>query len=95
MSDRLYFGTIDEVLDPPNLIEVQIESYKQFLQRDEAPSKRKMTGLQAVFKEVFPIDSYDEKVNLDFVKYEVGPPKLTALEAQRDGESFSAPLYVT
>ncbi|MFT4548169.1 MAG: DNA-directed RNA polymerase subunit beta [Verrucomicrobiales bacterium] len=95
MSDRLYFGTIEEVLDPPNLIEVQIESYKQFLQRDEAPSKRKMTGLQAVFKEVFPIDSYDEKVNLDFVKYEVGPPKLTALEAQRDGESFSAPLYVT
>ena len=95
MSDRLYFGTIDEVLDPPNLIEVQIESYKQFLQKDEAPSKSKMTGLQAVFKEVFPIDSYDEKVNLDFVKYEVGPPKLTALEAQRDGESFSAPLYVT
>ena len=54
MSDRLYFGTIEEVLDPPNLIEIQIESYKQFLQRDEAPSKRKMTGLQAVFKEVFP-----------------------------------------
>ena len=93
--ERKYFGNIDEVIVPPNLIEVQIQSYAGFLQMDVAPSKRQLTGLQAVFAEIFPIDSYDDKVNLDYVTYELGPPKLTSLEAQRDGETFSAPLYVT
>ncbi len=95
MSERLYFGKINEVIEPPNLIEVQIESYADFLQQDTPANKRKMTGLQAVFKEVFPIDSYDNKVTLDFVSYEVGKPKLTALQAQRDGETYSSGLYVT
>ncbi|MGI8605050.1 MAG: DNA-directed RNA polymerase subunit beta [Verrucomicrobiales bacterium] len=95
MSDRLDFGKIHEVVEPPNLIEVQIESYKEFLQKEIPPSKRLVTGLQAVFKEVFPIASYDEKVVLDFSHYEIGEPKLTAHQAQRDGETFSAPLYVT
>ena len=52
-------------------------------------------GLQAVFKEVFPIESYDEKAILDFSHYEIGEPKLSALEAQREGQTFSAPLHVT
>ncbi len=95
MSKRLYFGEIKEVIKPPNLIEIQLESYNSFLQQDVAPSKRENSGLQAVFKEVFPIVSYDESFTLDFSKYEVGPPKLTSLEALRDGETFSAPLYVT
>ncbi len=93
--ERKYFGQITEPVEPPNLIEVQIDSYREFLQQDVPPSKRKATGLQAVFKEVFPIDSYDEKFRLDFVSYEVGDPKMTALESMREGESFSAPLYVT
>ncbi len=95
MSERLYFGNIDEVIEAPNLIEVQIESYADFLQQGTPPSKRKPVGLQAVFNEVFPIVSYDDKVTLDFVNYDVAPPKLTALEAIRDGETFSAALYVT
>jgi len=95
MSERLYFGKINEVIEPPNLIEVQIESYADFLQQDVPANKRRLTGLQAVFKEVFPIDSYDSKVTLDFVNYEVGKPKLTALQAQRDGETYSSGLYVT
>ncbi len=94
MSERLQFGKIAEPVEPPNLIEIQIQSYVDFLQQDKAPSKRLDTGLQAVFKEIFPITSYDEKVTLDFSKYEVGEPKLTNLEAQRDGETYSAPLYV-
>lgn len=93
--ERKYFGKITEAIETPNLIEVQIDSYKEFLQQDVPPSERKNTGLDAVFKEVFPIDSYDEKFTLDYVSYDVGEPKLTALEALRDGESFSAPLYVT
>jgi DNA-directed RNA polymerase subunit beta len=93
--ERVYFGKIEEAIETPNLIEVQLDSYKEFLQQDIEPDGRIATGLQSVFREVFPIQSYDEKFTLDFAKYEVGEPKLTALEALRDGETFSAPLYVT
>ena len=95
MADRRYFGNIEEVIEPPNLIEVQSKSYEDFLQRSIAPSQRTETGLQAVFKEVFPITSYDETIELDFVSYDIEDPKITALEALRTGETFSAALYVT
>src|SRR4029078_4825411 len=100
MSDRtatesIHFWTIKEAIEPPNLIEVQLNSYVDFLQKDVPPSKRKNTGLQTVFKEVFPIESYDAKATLDFSNYEIGEPKLSALEAQREGQTFSAPLHVT
>ena len=95
MSERIHFGKLKEVSEPPNLIEVQVNSYIEFLQKDLTPSKRKDIGLQAVFREVFPIQSYDEKVTLDFVSYEIGDPKLSALECQREGQTFSAPLHIT
>ena len=95
MAERLYFGKIKEVSEPPNLIEIQLNSYVEFLQRDIAASKRKNTGLQTVFKEVFPIESYDGKATLDFSHYDIGEPKLAAMEAQREGQTFSAPLHVT
>ncbi|MBV8901059.1 MAG: DNA-directed RNA polymerase subunit beta [Verrucomicrobia bacterium] len=95
MSERIYFGKIKEAIEPPNLIEVQLNSYVEFLQKEILPSKRKNVGLQAVFKEVFPIQSYDDKVVLDFVSYDIGEPKMSALECQREGQTFSAPLHVT
>src|SRR5712671_2671267 len=95
MSERIYFGSIKEAIEPPNLIEVQANSYVDFLQKDVAYSKRKNQGLQAVFKEVFPIESYDEKAVLDFSHYDIGEPKLSPLEAQREGQTYSAPLHVT
>src|SRR5215212_3034711 len=95
MSERIYFGSIKEAIEPPNLIEVQANSYVDFLQKDVQYSKRKNQGLQAVFKEVFPIESYDEKAVLDFSHYDIGEPKLTALEAQREGQTYSAPLHDT
>src|SRR6187401_2274966 len=95
MLERIYFGSIKEGIEPPNLIEVQANSYVDFLQKDVPFSKRKNQGLQAVFKEVFPIESYDEKAVLDFSHYEIGEPKLGALEAQREGQTYSAPLHVT
>ena len=95
MSERIYFGKLKEVSEPPNLIEVQVNSYIEFLQKDFSASKRKDIGLQAVFREVFPIQSYDEKVTLDFVSYEIGDPKMSALECQREGQTFSAPLHIT
>src|SRR5579862_9810160 len=95
MSERKYFGKLREGAEPPNLIEIQLDSYVEFLQTDVPRSKRKITGLQAVFKEVFPITSYDEKVTLDFASYEIGEPKLSIREAMREGQTFSAPLHVT
>src|SRR5215472_16504392 len=95
MSERIYFGKIKEAIEPPNLIEVQLNSYVEFLQKDVPPSRRKNVGLQAVFREVFPIQSYDDKVVLDFVSYDIGESKMSALECQREGQTFSAPLHVT
>ena len=52
-------------------------------------------GLQAVFREFFPIFGFEEKSSLDFVSYELGEPKMSAIECQREGQTYSAPLYVT
>ncbi len=95
MSVREYFGQIKEVIEPPNLIEVQLRSYKEFLQTGVPPEKREDLGLHSVLKEVFPIESYDEKVKLEYISYEVAEPKLTALQAVQEGETFCGALYVT
>ena len=94
-NERINFGKIKEVITPPNLIELQTNSYAEFLQLDIAPSRRKNVGLQAVFKEVFPIESYDGKCVLDYHSYEIGEPKQDWLECLREGITFGAPLYVT
>lgn len=95
MSERIYFGKLKEAIEPPNLIELQINSYDDFFQKDVDPSKRKSVGLQAVFKEFFPIFGFEEKSSLDFVSYELGEPKMSSIECQREGQTYSAPLYVT
>ena len=64
MSSRKNFGTLKEVIQPPNLIENQINSYKDFIQLDVAPTERDPIGLEAVFSEVFPIESYDGRTFL-------------------------------
>ncbi len=94
-SERINFGKIKEVIAPPNLIEIQLDSYREFLQAEIAPSKRKNLGLQAVFTEVFPIESYDGKTVLDFHSYEIQEPKIDWLECLREGLTYGAPLYVT
>ncbi|MCL4178432.1 MAG: DNA-directed RNA polymerase subunit beta [Verrucomicrobia bacterium] len=94
-TERINFGRIKEVIAPPNLIEIQVNSYREFLQLDVAPKRRKNVGLQAVFTEVFPIESYDGKVKLDYDSYEIGEPKQTWLECLREGITFGAPLHVT
>jgi len=93
--ERVSFGKIKEVIPPPNLIEIQVNSYLEFLQADLAPSKRKNLGLQAVFTEIFPIESYDGKTVLDYHSYEIGEPKLDWLECLKEGLTYGAPLHVT
>jgi DNA-directed RNA polymerase subunit beta len=95
MADRKNFGKLTDALDAPDLIEIQLNSYRDFLQQDLSPSKRKKMGLQAVLGEAFPIESYDGQIALDFVSYEIKKPKLDHMESLREGETFSAPLYVT
>src|SRR4026208_528894 len=94
-SERINFGKIKEIITPPNLIEIQINSYREFLQAEIAPSRRKNLGLQAVFTEVFPIESYDGKSVLDYHSYEIGEPKQDWLECLREGITYGAPLHVT
>ena len=94
-TERINFGKIKEVIDFPNLIEIQSKSYVEFLQQDTDTKKRKADGLQAVFKEVFPIESYDGSIVLDFASYEIRPPKQSWLDALEDGGTYGAALYVT
>src|SRR5271168_1802324 len=94
-TERINFGKIKEVIAPPNLIELQTNSYREFLQTDTPPSKRKNTGLQAVFTEVFPIESYDGKCVLGYDSFEIGEPKHDWLECLREGITYGAPLHVT
>jgi len=95
VAERINFGKIKEVIAPPNLIEIQINSYVEFLQAGVPATRRKLLGLQAVFKEVFPIASYDGKIELDYHSYEIGEPKQDWLECLREGITFGAPLHVT
>src|ERR1035438_4182472 len=96
-TERINFGKIKEIVVPPNMIELQTNSYKEFLQADASPKKRdKHAGLESVFREVFPIESYDGKCMLDYDSYEIGEPKVDWLECIRQGVrlavSISCPL---
>jgi DNA-directed RNA polymerase subunit beta len=95
MSERINFGKLQEAITPPNLIELQIKSYEEFFQTGVDSPKRKNVGLQAVFREFFPIFGFEEKSSLDFVSYTLEEPKLGPVQCQIDGETYSAPLYVT
>ncbi len=94
MTDRISFGKIKEVLEVPDLIGLQTDSYVDFLQEGISPDKRKTVGLQEVFKEIFPIESFDQQCVLDFVRYELGVPKIPLLKCLKDGGSYASPLHV-
>src|SRR5690348_7357730 len=92
---RKFFGTIQEVAEMPNLIEVQKASYDQFLLVKEPEGGRPDEGLQAVFKSVFPISDFSNSSMLEFVKYEFEAPKYDVDECRQRGMTFAAPLKVT
>ncbi|MER2604585.1 MAG: DNA-directed RNA polymerase subunit beta, partial [Siculibacillus sp.] len=92
---RKFFGSIREVAEMPNLIEVQKASYDQFLQVDEPKGGRPDEGLQSVFRSVFPISDFQGKALLEFVRYEFEPPKYDVDECRQRGMTFAAPLKVT
>ncbi|MEQ9643389.1 MAG: DNA-directed RNA polymerase subunit beta [Alphaproteobacteria bacterium] len=92
---RRSFGRIPEVAAMPNLIEVQKSSYDQFLQIDREEAERDDTGLNGVFKSVFPIKDFSETAELHYVKYELEEPKYDTDECQQRGMTYAAPLKVT
>ena len=93
-TKRQNFGKLKEVIDPPNLIQNQVDSFHDFLQRDVPSTHRKQAGLEAVFREVFPILSYDEKSRLEYVSYSVGESKLSEMDCIDQNCTYAAPLQV-
>ena len=92
---RKSFGSIREVTEMPNLIEVQKASYDQFLLVDEPKAGRPDEGLQSVFRSVFPITDFSNTASLEFVKYEFEQPKYDVDECRQRDMTFAAPLKVT
>jgi len=92
---RKDFSKIPSIVEIPNLIEIQQQSYEQFLQKDVASEKREEMGLQAVFKSVFPIADYNGNATLEFHSYHFGDPKYTVEECHDRGMTFAIPLKVT
>ncbi len=91
---RKSFGRIPEVAPMPNLIDVQRSSYEAFLQMIVRPDNRTQSGLQEVFKSVFPIDDFAGRGRLEFVYYELEEPKYDVEECIQRGMTFAAPLKV-
>ena len=92
---RKFFGHITEVAEMPNLIEVQKQSYDQFLMVDEPEGGRLDEGLQSVFRSVFPIKDFGERAQLEFVRYAFEAPKYDVEECQQRGMTYAAPLKLT
>ncbi len=94
MAERTNFGKLRDILEVPDLIGIQVNSYNELVQRGSTASSRRSQGLQEVFNEVFPIESFDQKCVLDFVRYEFSEPKEDVNECLRNGRSYTASLYV-
>jgi DNA-directed RNA polymerase subunit beta len=91
---RTSFIEREDIIDLPNLIEVQVKSYNSFLQADKLSSERVSVGLQEIFTEVFPIKSYDEKTIVEFLSYSLGVPKYIPEECIRRGITYNVSLKV-
>jgi len=94
LRERLNFGKVPPFLEVPNLIEIQRNSYNQFLQKDVPIEQRGDIGLQSALKSVFPIMDYNETASLDFLDYLVKEPKFSVRDCLQKGITYSAPLKI-
>ena len=92
---RKYYGKIREVLEMPNLIEVQKSSYDLFLKSGDTLEPLDGEGIKGVFQSVFPIKDFNESAVLEFVKYDLEKPKYDVEECQQRDMTYAAPLKVT
>ncbi len=86
------YGKAKELIEVPNLTQIQTEAYGKFLQADVPASRRKNRGLEAILREIFPIKSYDDQVTLGYVKYELGKPRYTPEECRQLRLTYGRPL---
>ena len=91
-TGRRNYSQIEPILEMPDLLEIQLSSYGDFLQRDCAPEERKNIGLQAVFNDIFPISDPHSNFTLEFLGYSVGEPKYSIVECQERDMTFAVPL---
>ena len=92
---RKSFAKNKQVIEIPNLIELQKSSYEGFLQKDVDPDRRTDVGLSGVFKSVFPISDFNNTASLEFVSYTLEPPKYDVDECCQRGMTFAAGMKVT
>jgi DNA-directed RNA polymerase subunit beta len=88
------FGSGREVFVAPDLTQIQTASYDAFLQEQVAPDKRKDQGLESVLREIFPIESYDKQICLEYLKYELGKPRYTPDECRQLRLTYGRPFRV-
>jgi DNA-directed RNA polymerase subunit beta len=88
------FGKLGDAVPIPNLIEVQISSYERFLQKNVPMSKRKDIGLEALFREIFPIVSYDKTMELEYLGYELEKPRYTIEQCRELRLTYGYPLKI-
>ena len=92
---RRNYSKLPYFIDMPNLLAVQIDSFKAFLQANMPIVDRKNQGLQAVFLDIFPITDIHENFSLEFVEYMLGEPKYSIRECQERGMTYAIPLKAT
>ena len=88
------FGRIYDVFPVPDLTEIQTRSYERFLQADIPAEERADTGLEGVFREIFPIESYDKTLTLEYIKYDLGKPRYDPDECRQLRLTYGRPLRV-
>src|SRR5438552_9187391 len=88
------FGRFGDAVDVPPLTDVQNRSYDRFLQLDALPAKRTPTGLEGVLREIFPIESYDKTLSLQYLKYELGKPRYDPDECRQLRLTYGRPFRV-
>jgi DNA-directed RNA polymerase subunit beta len=88
------FSKRGDALPIPNLIDVQIESYQKFLQKEVDPAKRKNDGLEALLREVFPIESYDGNLRLEYISYDLSEPRYTTDECRALRLTYGMPFRI-
>src|SRR5437763_15974352 len=86
------FGRFGDAVEVPGLTDVQVRSYERFLQLDIGPEKRQPLGLEGVLREIFPIESYDKTISLDYIKYELGKPRYGPDECRQLRLTYGRPL---
>src|SRR3989440_1444348 len=91
---RKNYAKITKIIDIPNLIDIQKQSYEKFLQKDIPADQREDVGLQGVFKSVFPIKDFSETSSLEFVSYNLDKPKYDVDECRQRGMTYAAPIKV-